>query len=143
MENMWSKIISKIGEIEEKNTELINYLSKLSFLSREAMLEKIFKDIITKHPIFKNMGITENEICINSTHDKSIVIQQYISNSILNIKKNPAKKVFYLRKFLDKFSKISDSDKNIVLQSLKNTKLDELEKKMSDLIKIFEIDNFE
>ncbi|MBY9007930.1 MAG: hypothetical protein KGD63_14405 [Candidatus Lokiarchaeota archaeon] len=143
MEDKWSKILSKIEDIEEKNAELIDFLSKLPFLSREAMMENILKDIITNHPIFKTLGITEKKVYSDSKSEKAQIIKQYIGDTILIIDKNPAKKVFFLKKFLDNFVSISESDKNIVLQSLKNTEIKDLENKMSSLISIFEINNIE
>ncbi len=141
MEEKWNRIISIIKDIEGKNTQLESYLSKLSFLSREAILENIYKDILMNHPISKKMGFTEKQLNIDSIHEKPLLIKQYIGNTILNIKKNPAKNVFYLRKFLDKFSNISDSDKDIVLQSLKDIEIENLENKLSSLIKIFKIES--
>ncbi len=143
MEDKWSKILSKINEIEDKNNKLITFLSKLPFQSRETMMENIFKDIITNHPIFNKLRISERKIEDNIKNEKPLIIKQFIGNTIVDIEKNPTKKVFFLKKFLDNLTSISESDKNIVLHSLKNTEIKDLEKKMSSLINIFEINKFD
>ncbi|MBN1216359.1 MAG: hypothetical protein JXA99_13070 [Candidatus Lokiarchaeota archaeon] len=143
MEDKWSKILSKINEIEDKNDKFISFLSKLPFQSRETMMENIFKDIITNHPIFNKLRISERKTEDNIKSEKPLIIKQFIGNIIVDIKKNPTKKVFFLKKFLDNLTSISESDKNIVLHSLKNTEIKDLEKKMSSLINIFEINKFD
>ncbi|MFO7795167.1 MAG: hypothetical protein R6W84_03380 [Promethearchaeia archaeon] len=142
-EENWKQIISKIKNIEQKYTNLHEYLSSLNIPSRDSILEEIHKNIIMDHPIFKEFGSLKDEMFIEKTNKKSKKIHNFIQTTIKNIKVNPVKKVFYLRKFLDKFIDISESDKNVVIKSLKNTGIDELNEKMESLIKIFKIEDIE
>lgn len=133
--------LSKIENIEQKYAELEKFLSSLTFPSRDAILEEIHKNIIMNHSVFKNLGTSTETISIENTENKSTKIKSLIQNTIQNIKINPAKKVFYLRKFLDKFIDISESDKNVVIKSLKNIDVEDLREKMESLIRIFKIEN--
>jgi len=142
-EENWKQIISKIKNIEQKYSDLHEYLSNLNIPSRDSILEEIHKNIIIEHPVFKALGTSKEEIFVEKTNKKSKKIHNFIQTTIKNININPVKKVFYLRKFLDKFIDISESDKNVVIKSLKNTDIDELNEKMESLIKIFKIEDIE
>jgi len=139
----WKEVISKIENIEKKYLELENFLSNLSVPSRDSILEEIHKDIIRKHTVFRNIRTGKAKICGDKMENQSSKILNLIQNTIENIKMNPVKKVLYLRKFLDKFIDISDSDKNVVIKSLKSTDIDDLRDKMESLIRIFKIEDLE
>lgn len=139
----WKEVISKIENIEQKYLELEDFLSNLTVPSRDSILEEIHKDIIRNHMVFRNIGTGKEEICGDKMENQSSKIQNLIQNTIENIKTNPVKKVLYLRKFLDKFIDISDSDKNVVIKSLKSTDNDDLRDKMESLTRIFKIKDLE
>jgi len=60
---------------------------------------------------------------------------------VLNIQNNPSKKIIFLREFLNKMEGISENDKDVLLQSLNDEKieLEELKEKMLSLANIFNL----
>ena len=59
-------------------------------------------------------------------------------NFISKIQEKPTKKIIYLREFLENFPSISNNDKDIIINSLKDEKnKDKLREKMSSLVSIF------
>jgi len=137
-----NKVLSIIKDIEKNNSELTENLSNLSLLSRKDLLQEITKDIIKKNEIFKEMGVSQDQICagMGDKKDEAHQIHNFIDGVISNIHANPSKKVIYLRKFFDMFQEsISDNDKIVIIQSLKDEKIDKLKEKMLSLIEIFKL----
>jgi hypothetical protein len=137
------EVMSIIEEIERKYTNLEHSLSNLSVPSRDAILEEIFKDVILNNSVIKNFGTSKDQICIEGGDSKSKKLQNFIQSTINNIRANPVKKLFYLRKFLDSFVDISESDKNVVIKSLKSTDINELRERLKSLTRIFKIENID
>jgi len=136
----YKNILSKIQEINQETSELNQKISDLSIISRGELIGKIYNDIIVKdHPIFKEKEIT-GEKSTPKREETPPSDEEFINTVIINLKKNPAKKVLYLKQFLDNLSDISDSDRRVVLKSLKNTDIEELKEKMNSLIEIFKLD---
>jgi len=103
--------------------------SNLPIPSRSELLQEISRNIIEQNRIIKEHGIDrENYYDTESPDKENSSINLLIDNLILNIQKNPSKKVLYLRLFLERFRDISDEDKNMIIQSL----MDEESKKKSD-----------
>ncbi|MEJ2249343.1 MAG: hypothetical protein P8Y70_00630 [Candidatus Lokiarchaeota archaeon] len=132
------KFFSLIRTIDRKNVELNKYLKGLAIQSRNSLLKDIHNDIVNKNEFFHNINVTPKEIYPDDNEDKQF-IDDIIEITISNIEKNPAKRIFYLKKFLDKFEDISENDKNVIIQSLKSVKLENLKESMESLISIFEI----
>ncbi len=136
----WEKILLKIEEIKNGTEDLKQILSKLSILPREQLIENIYSDIIVKHhPIFKEREIRSQKKTAKKD-DEIRSDKDFVNSIIINLKNNPAKKVLYLKQFLDNLSEISESDRKVVLKSLEGTDIDDLEEKMHSLIEIFKID---
>ncbi|TXT62860.1 MAG: hypothetical protein BAJALOKI3v1_480003 [Promethearchaeota archaeon] len=135
------EVMSIIEEIERKYVDLEQSLSNLPIASRDAILEEIYKDIILNNPVIKNFGTSKDQICIEGGDTKAKKLDNFIQSTIDNIKANRIKKVFYLRKFLDGFVDISESDKNVVIKSLKNTDIVQLRERLESLTRIFKIEN--
>ncbi|MBD3196280.1 MAG: hypothetical protein GF317_14575 [Candidatus Lokiarchaeota archaeon] len=139
----WTKILSMIQKIDEDTKQLTKIINDTSIPNRDNLLREIHREIIGKNVIFKDIDISNKTLCSENDGKYPPQISGYIRNTIINIKNNSAKRVFYLRKFLDKFSEISESDKKVVLQSLKNTDTSNLQEKMESLINIFGIQNLD
>jgi hypothetical protein len=138
-EDKIGKIINYIDNIEDENKKLLKFISELSLSTRHEILTKILQDIIETKQLIIDRSIYEGEGSQKDLKKKKDKVAGIIEEVIQNISKNPAKKVFYLKEFLDKLEEISEKDKAVVLQSLKNAEIDLLEQKMSSLIKIFKI----
>jgi len=136
------KIFELLKAIENKNSEMEEYISNLSILSRNDMLKKITQDIIINNPILQELigadtsFISSEEIEKNSSE---FIIESYISK----IQKDPYKKVIFLREFLELFQeRISEMDKEVILKSLKDEKNEEkLREEMISLANIFKLKN--
>lgn len=134
------KIIEMIKAIENKNSEMEEYISNLSILSRNDMLKKITQDIINNNSLLQELIGTEMYIISSEETEKnssSYIIEGYINK----IQKNPYKKVIFLREFLGLFQEqISEMDKEVILKSLKDEKNEEkLREEMISLANIFKL----
>ena len=134
------KILEMIKAIENKNSEMEEYISNLSILSRNDMLKKITQDIINNNSLLQELIGTEMYIISSEETEKnssSYIIEGYINK----IQKNPYKKVIFLREFLGLFQEqISEMDKDVILKSLKDEKNEEkLREEMISLANIFKL----
>ena len=135
------KTLSMIKDIEKKNREMEDFLSNLTITSRNDLLKEITSDIIEKNSIIIEHGFSKENICVSeSVSSELISISSIIDNLVSNIQKNPSKKVLYLRLFLDRFHDISDQDKNVLIQSVKDEASEGLKEKMLSLINIFKLE---
>jgi len=131
--------LSIIKSINEKNKEIEKNLSELPLLTRKDMLIEITNDIVKQHKILREEGFSKESICVAESDEKDSMLI-ILDNLISNIKKSPSKKIVYLRLFLDRFPEISDQDKNVIIQSIKDEDLEELKEKMIALISVFKIE---
>ncbi|MCK4480331.1 MAG: hypothetical protein KAV01_07375 [Candidatus Lokiarchaeota archaeon] len=134
------KIIEMIKAIENKNSEMEEYISNLSILSRNDMLKKITQDIINNNSLLQELIGTEMYIISSEETEKnssSYIIEGYINK----IQKDPYKKIIFLREFLGLFQeRISDMDKEVILKSLKDEKNEEkLREEMISLANTFNL----
>jgi len=135
------KSLSIIKDIERKNREMEEFLSNLTITSRNDLLKEITNDIIEKNIIIKEHGFSKENICVSESVSSEIIsINSIIDNLVSNIQKNPSKKVLYLRLFLDRFHDISDQDKNVLIQSVKDEASEGLKEKMLSLINVFKLE---
>ncbi|TFF98449.1 MAG: hypothetical protein EU547_01475 [Promethearchaeota archaeon] len=119
--------------------DLKDGVSQLSIITREELVSEIYNDIIMKHhPLFKDKEIVGKK-GHSKGEDAPPTDKEFVKTIISNLKKNPAKKVIYLKQFLDNLSDISESDKKVVLKSLESIDIGELEDKMKSLIEIFQL----
>ncbi len=135
------KTISIIKDIEKKNREMEEFLSNLTITSRNDLLKEITNDIIEKNSIIKEHGFSKENLCVSETESSELIsISSIIDNLVSNIQKNPSKKILYLRLFLDRFHDISDQDKNVLIQSVKDETSEGLKEKMLSLITVFKLE---
>ena len=135
------KSLSIIEDIEKKNKEMEVFLSNLTITSRNDLLKEIINDIIEKNSIIKEHGFSTDNICVSESESSELIsISSIIDNLVSNIQKNPSKKVLYLRLFLDRFHDISDQDKNVLIQSVKDENSEGLKEKMLSLINVFKLE---
>jgi len=130
--------ISLINGIENKQSEIETFLSNLNISSRDEIVKELIIEIIRNNSLFKELDITQeilNESKSTESNSKKTIIDHLISN----IQNNPSKKIVYLRLFLDKFHEISDQDKNVILQSIKNEKNEDLKEKLLSLVSVFKV----
>jgi len=135
------KTLNIIEAIEKSNSEMEKSLLDMAILSRNDMLKEITQDIITKNSIFQEPEFHKEKVCETDISDNApSTINSILDGLISNIKKNPSKRVIYLRLFLDRFHEISDQDKNVILQSIKDENVEELKEKMIPLISVFKLE---
>ena len=130
--------LSLIKGIENKQSEIETFLSNLNISSRDEIVKELIIEIIRNNSLFKELDITQeilNESKSTESNSKETVIDHLISN----IQNNPSKKIVYLRLFLDRFHEISDQDKNVILQSIKNEKNEDLKEKLLSLVSVFKV----
>lgn len=145
MENMESdikeKILQMINAIEKKKLEIDEYISNLSIHTRNDMLKEISQDIISNNHLLQEILGTEEKIVINEKQE-TLSFDHLVNGYIGKIQQNPYKKVIFLREFLDLFKdRISEKDKDVILQSLKDEKDNEkLSEEMISLANIFKLD---
>lgn len=135
------KTLSLIEDLEQKNVEMDEILSNLSVSSRNELLQEITRDIIGQNNIIKEHGFAKENICDpQSSNQENSPISLLIDNLVLNIQKNPSKKVLYLRLFLERFRDISDQDKNVVIQSIKDEDSKGLKEKILSILNVFKLE---
>ncbi|MHA1527273.1 MAG: hypothetical protein ACTSQD_09585 [Promethearchaeota archaeon] len=135
------KILSKIKGIEKKNIEFQKLISTLEIPSRNNMLKEISNDIIRNNKLFKELQVETTGIIVAKKEIENISNYNLIEETVLNIQNNPSKKIIFLREFLNKMEGISENDKDVLLQSLNDEKieLEELKEKMLSLANIFNL----
>jgi len=134
------KILEMIKAIETKNSEMEDYISNLSILTRNDMLKEITRDIINNNSLLQELIGTEDKIISTEKTEKSSF--DYVIEGFINkIQKEPYKKVIFFREFLELFqNRISEKDKEVILKSLKDEKNDEkLRERMVSLANIFKL----
>ena len=136
------KIIEMIKAIENKNSEMEEYISNLSILPRNEMLKKITQDIINNNSLLQELIGTEMYIISSEENEKNssnYIIEGYINK----IQKDPYKKIIFLREFLGLFQeRISEMDKEVILKSLKDEKNEEkLREEMISLANTFNLNS--
>jgi hypothetical protein len=132
------KILNMVREVENKNSELEEYISNLQILSRNETLKDIMKNIIEKNTVLQEIEKSKGEHSHlevkKETNDLQTLVESYISK----IQENATKKIIYLREFLDNLQSISSNDKDVILNSLKDEKdKNKLREKMTSLVNIF------
>ena len=132
------KILSKIRSIESENVELDQVISEMEVPNRDKILEEILMDIIRSNLLFQSLDISQEILSKNKVTELESV-QTVINNLLSNIRKMPNKKVIFLRSFLERFEEISEQDKNVILQSLKDDDYDDIEEKIISLINAFKL----
>ena len=130
---------SMVKIIEEKNSDLEDILKNIDILSRKEALQEIYLQIVNNNSLIQEVQKKKGLICGETVEKDSGSTHSFIDSIIANIENNLSKKVFFLRDFLDKFDDISENDKNVLLKSLEDMKIEELKNKMKALTEIFNI----
>ncbi|MHA1241526.1 MAG: hypothetical protein ACTSQU_12175 [Promethearchaeota archaeon] len=135
------KTLSLIEDFEQKSVKIDEILSNLPIPSRNELLQEITQDIIEQNHIFKEHGFAKENICDpESSNQENSSINLLLDNLVSNIQQNPSKKVLYLRLFLERFRDISDQDKNVIIQSIKDEDSEGLKEKILSILKIFKLE---
>ncbi len=132
------KALSLIEGIENKQLEIETFLSNLTISSREEIIKDIIIEVIRNNLFFRQLGITQEILKENKSlesNSKEMIVDHLISN----IQNDPSKKIIHLRHFLDRFYEISEQDKNVILQSIKNEKNENLKEELLSLVNIFKL----
>ena len=132
------KILSKVRTIEEENIELDQIICEMEVPNRDKILEEILLDIIRSNALLQSLDISQ-EILSKSNVTEPESLQTVINNLLSSIKKMPNKKVIVLRTFLERFEEISEQDKNVIVQSLKDDNYDAIKEKLLSLINAFKL----
>ncbi|MFX1436118.1 MAG: hypothetical protein ACFFAA_02775 [Promethearchaeota archaeon] len=134
------KILEIIKQIENKNEEMKEYLSSIKILPRKQMLKEINRDIINNSSVIQELLGTEEKIISKEKEDK--ISMNYIIEGYFNkIQESPHKKIIFLKEFLELFKdKISEKDKDVILNELKDEKnYVQLKERMIFLANTFEL----
>ncbi|TFG02197.1 MAG: hypothetical protein EU540_02025 [Promethearchaeota archaeon] len=131
------KVLSMIKGIERKNLEFENYISNLNIYSRTNLLKEISFDIIKNSKLFQGLNIDVRDVQVVKEKKEEILNNNFIEAIVLKIRNNPMKKIIFLREFLDNLEDISQNDKDVILQSLKDKEDEELNQELSNLVQIF------
>jgi len=134
----FEKIFQMIEGIEEKNSQLARYLKSMSFTSRNKMLKEIVRDVVTNNELIKQLEIPIETMYTKEKISESL-IDNVVADIVVNIQNNETKKVIYLKEFLSMFHEISENDKAVILQSLKDEKIENLKEKMLSLVSMFNL----
>ena len=134
----FEKIFQMIEGIEEKNVQLAKYLKNLPLSSRNKMLKEIVRDVVSNNELINQLGIPIETMYTEETIGESLVVN-VVDDIVVNIQNNETKKVIYLREFLSMFQDISENDKSVILQSLKDEKVENLKEKMLSLVSMFNL----
>ncbi len=135
------KALSILKDMNEKNLKIEELLSEMSISSRNDLLRDITRDIIEKNNFIKEHGLSNEFVCEPISSDPEVIsINSLLDNLVSNIEKNPSKKVIYLRLFLDRFHDISDQDKNVIIQSVKDEDTMGLKAKLVSLVNVFKLE---
>ena len=135
------KMASILKDIDEKNLKIEEILSEMSISSRNDLLRDITRDIIEKNNLIKESGLSNELFSENISADPEVItINSLLDNLVSNIEINPSKKVIYLRLFLDRFHDISDQDKKVIIQSVKDEDTKALKTKMLSLVSVFNLE---
>ena len=134
------KILEMIKAIENKNTEMKEFLSSLSILSRNEMLKEITREIINNNSLIRELLGTEEQY-ISREKEVKASLDYIIEKYVRKIRKNPYKKVIFLREFLELFQdRISEKDKEVILKSLKDeNSVEKIKERMKFLASTFEL----
>jgi hypothetical protein len=134
------KILGIIKEIENKNTEISEYLSSLKILPRNEMLKEITRDIINNNPLIQELLGSGAKIISKEKKEKAS-IENIIEGYFNKIQKYPNKKIIFLSEFLDLFQDlITEKDKDVILNSLKDEEnKDKLKERMMFLANTFKL----
>lgn len=133
------KVLAMIKGIEKKNLEFERYLSNLKILSRNSLLKEIISDIIENNKSFQIIQLEDEGICLAKEDLEQVSNGNYIEELISKIQNEPSKKIFILREYLSKLEEISESDLNVILKSLTNINLEDLNRELLNLTKVFKI----
>jgi len=134
------KILKIIEEVENKNSEIEEYISNLKILPRIEMLKEITRDIISKNSVIQELLGSEGHF-ISKESEGETSVDYIIEGYYEKIQSAPNKKIIFLREYLELFQdRISDSDKDVILNSLKDEKNEEkLKERMKFLAITFEL----
>ena len=132
------KILNMIKDIEKKKNDIENQISNLSILSRNETLKEIMTGIINNNEVLKEIEKSKGKHEHSGAKEQPSILQNLVNGYISKIQGNPTKKIIYLREFLENFPSISNNDKDVIINSLKDEKNDDkLKEKMTSLVTIF------
>ncbi|NHJ23639.1 MAG: hypothetical protein EAX89_03635 [Candidatus Lokiarchaeota archaeon] len=135
------KVISLITNNKITNDNINNLISTLDVPTRNDMLKDITSQILQSNQYLSDFG-TSNELILDTdkvtTEPNSI--ESLFDNLIINIQKNPIKKVIFLKLFLDRFHEITEQDKNVIIQSVKDEAPENIKEKLISLVKVFKLE---
>ena len=131
------EILGMLKEIETEKDKLHDYLSNINISSRNDLLKFIYEDIINNNALLEDLKSSQKLVCGGRENQASTSGVDLVEKTIAEINKDPTKKVFFLKEFIDSFQDISENDRTVLLNSLESTKIEELSNKMESLVNLF------
>ncbi|MFW9951291.1 MAG: hypothetical protein ACFFKA_14320 [Candidatus Thorarchaeota archaeon] len=109
--------------------------------SRNELLKEVLSQIIQNNQYLNDIKSSDESTSeIEKTFIEPDTIETLLDNLLVNIQKNPIKKVIYLKLFFDRFHEISEQDKNVIIQSVKDEPPENVKEKLSSLLKVFKLE---
>lgn len=137
----FDQIINLISTTEKSNEQINLLISNLAIPNRNELLKEITSQIIRRNPFLNDVKIlNELSSAIEPEVTEPDSIESLLDNLILNIQNNPFKKVIFLKLFLDRFHEISEQDKNVIIQSVKDESIEDIKEKLISLVRVFKLD---
>ena len=137
----FDQIINLISTTEKSNEKINLLISNLTIPNRNELLKEITSQIIRRNPFLNDVKIlNELSSAIEPEVTEPDSIESLLDNLILNIQSNPFKKVIFLKLFLDRFHEISEQDKNVIIQSVKDESIEDIKEKLISLVRVFKLD---
>jgi len=132
-------ILTSIKKIDDKISKLDPLMQDLSINSRNKMLDLIIQDIFKNNQFMKEMVARQKKTHTTEGKKGYNNIHNLIESLLSNIENKPINKVIFINEFLDDLSDLSDNDKNVMLQTLKDSTIEDIRTQLLTLTKIFKL----
>lgn len=127
--------ISKIRDIERKISDLDGILSGVSIFNRNELIQEIYQDIILNDKFLQTLE--KGPIQAVKAHKERKPEDSFDFDSLNEVVNDPAKKLGKIKSYLEKFSDISENDKNAIIQTLVDKDVDFIKNNIIQLTKVF------
>lgn len=127
--------ISKIRDIERKISDLDSILSGVSIFNRSELIQEIYQDIIVNDKFLQTLE--KGPIQAVKAHKELKPEDSFDFDSLNEVVNDPAKKLVKIKSYLEKFSDISENDKNAIIQTLVDKDVDFIKNNIIQLTKVF------
>ena len=123
-----------ILEIDKSISQIVKISSHLKIPSRSEILRETYEDLLEHFEILKAEEYSQGKQMREARPEFSFDF------TIFNeIEAHPSKKIPLLKKYLDQFEEITSSDRNAILETLKDKNVEEINKYLINLVEAFKL----